>query len=185
MKNLFLFIFFSVSIFFKAQQIYSLRPSEIDLPENSYQKDTNNELPYYEGTWKGIWDNKIIYVTFKKLSNKYDNNFKHYKDYLIGKFKVLDNNGSILFDNTSLTDDNAKINGVSFRKYGDKYSLIYVDPDLCNTSGGIAINFIDSSKTQLNWKLTLGSNMITTDCQYYNTTPFPQALPKEIILTKQ
>lgn len=53
MKNIFLFILFIPALSCRAQQIYSLRPTEIDLPENSYQKDTNNELPAYEGTWKG------------------------------------------------------------------------------------------------------------------------------------
>lgn len=184
MKNIFLFIFLCVSIFLNAQQIYSLRPSETDLPENSYQKDTNNELPAYEGTWKGIWNSKTVYITFKKVTNKYDNDFKYYRDYLIGKFKVLDANENILFDNTNVNDDNAKIIGVNFRRYGDKYSLIYLDSDLCDTTGNIQVNFTDYSKIQLNWKLNLRSNMITTDCPYYNTG-IPQELPKEIILTKQ
>lgn len=97
----------------------------------------------------------------------------------------MDNKGNILFDNTNSPDNDPKIFGGKFRKVDDKYSLVYVDSDLCNTSGNIIINFTDATKTKLNWKLNLGSNMITTDCQYYNTTPFPQALPKEIILTKQ
>ncbi|PIF46038.1 hypothetical protein CLU96_3056 [Chryseobacterium sp. 52] len=184
MKNLFLFILFCVSISCKAQQVYSLRPAEIDLPENSYEKDTNNELPSYEGTWKGVWDNKTIIITFKKITYKYDNNFKRHRDYLVGKFTVKNNNGTSLFDNSSLSDDDAKIKGVSFRRYGDKYSLAYVDPDLCNTSGGVAINFTDATKTKLNWKLNFRSNMITADCQYYNTG-IPEVLPKEIILIKQ
>ncbi|AKK72384.1 hypothetical protein OK18_06820 [Chryseobacterium gallinarum] len=184
MKNIILFMLVA-SLSCKAQQVYSLRPVEVDLPENSYEKDTNNELQNYEGTWKGTWGNKSIVITLKKITHKYDADFKRYRDYLVGKFKVLDSNNNILYDNSNLSDDNAKIKGVSFRRYGDKYSLIYVDPDLCNITGGIAINFTDSTKTRLNWKLNKGRNMITTDCQYYNTTPFPQALPEEIILTKQ
>ncbi|MDC8105495.1 hypothetical protein MTQ00_13210 [Chryseobacterium sp. B21-037] len=185
MKNIFFAILFYISMSCQAQQIYSLRPSEIQLPENSYQKDTNNELPAYEGTWKGTWDGKTIFVTFKKITNAYDNVFKYYKDYLIGKFKILNASGGVMYDNMNLSDDKTKINGVNFRKYNTKYSLVYIDSDLCNTSGNIIINFTDSSKTKLNWKFNKGSNMITTDCQYYNTTPFPKALPEEIVLTKQ
>jgi len=184
MKNIFLFILVISTLSCKAQQIYTLRPTEIDLPENSYQKDTNNELPSYEGTWKGTWNNKTLFITFKKITNKYDSNFKYYKDYLVAKFKVQDSNGNSLFDNMNLPDENAKIKGISFRRYGDRYSLVFIDPELCNTSGNISISFTDSSKTKLNWKLTLGSNMITTDCQYYNTG-IPEVLPKEIVLTKQ
>ena len=182
MKILFFFISLCISTACNAQ-IYPLR-TFTEIPENSYLKDTNNELPAYEGTWKGIWNNKIIYITFKKITNKYNENLKYYKDNLIGKFKVLDNNGNVLFDNTNLPDSDPKIWGGKFRKVDDKYSLVYVDADLCNTSGNIIINFTDNSKTQLNWKLNLGSNMITTDCQYYNTG-IPEALPKEIVLTKQ
>ncbi|WP_131368524.1 DUF6705 family protein [Chryseobacterium soli] len=185
MKKIFLFILFSVAIYTKAQQVYSLRPTEIDLPENSYQKDINNELPAYEGTWKGTWNNKIIYVNFKKILNTYNAVTKYYRDYLVARFKVTDLNGNIIFDNTNLEDNKTKIVGVNFRRYGDKYSLIYIDKDLCDTSGNIVINFTDPSKTQLNWKYNEGSNMITTDCQYYSTTPFPTALPKEIVLIKQ
>ncbi|MDH6252507.1 hypothetical protein M2347_002234 [Chryseobacterium sp. H1D6B] len=183
MKNIFLFTLFCTSISCTAQT-YPLR-TFTDIPQNAYVKDTNNELPAYEGIWKGTWNNRTIYITFKKMVNKYNENLKYYKDNLIGKFKVLDNNGSTLFDNTNLPDNDPKIWGNGIRKIDDKYSLVYVDPDLCNTSGNIIINFTDATKTKLNWKLNLGSNMITTDCQYYNTFPFPTALPQEIVLTKQ
>ena len=183
MKTLFLFILFCATVSCTAQT-YPLR-TFIDIPENAYEKDTNNELPSYEGTWKGTWNNKTIFITFKKVTNKYNENLKYYKDYLIGKFKVVDNNGSVLFDNTNLTDENAKIWGGKFRKIDDKYSLIYTDPDLCYTSGNIRINFTDATKTKLNWNLYLGSNMLTSDCPYYNANPFPEPLPKEIILIKQ
>lgn len=184
MKNTFLIILFSITLSCKAQQIYSLRPVEINLPENSYEKDTNNELPDYQGTWKGTWNNKTILITFKKITNKYDNDLKYYRDYLIGKFIVKDNNGNILFDNTTLEDNNTKIQGVNFRKYGDKYTLYYIDPDLCNTTGTIRINFTDSTKTKLDWKYFYRNEVITVDCPYYNTS-IPESLPKEIILTKQ
>lgn len=184
MKNKFLIVLFFVGIFCNAQQIFSLRPTETSLPEGSYQKDTNNELSEYEGTWMGTWNNKTVFVTFKKLTYQYNPYRKFYSDYLIGKFKIIDSNGSIIFDNTNISDEKAKIKGVNFRRWGDKYALAYVDPDLCGTSGTIAIKFTDSSKIKLNWNLYFGSNMINTDCQYYNTD-IPDSLPEEIILTKQ
>lgn len=103
---------------------------------------------------------------------------------MIGKFKVLDNSGNILFDNTNLADDSSKIKGVNFRRYGDKYSLVYNDSDLCNTWGNIILHFINSVKTQLAWKYNYMNEIVTVDCPYYNTS-IPQPLPKEIILTKQ
>ncbi|WP_335621882.1 DUF6705 family protein [Chryseobacterium camelliae] len=182
MKNVLLFILFTVTISCTAQT-YPLR-TFTDIPENAYLKDTNNELPAYEGTWKGTWDNKTIFIYFKKINKKYNENLKYYKDLLIARFKVLDSNGNILFDNTNLTDDKAKIWGGKFKKVDDKYSLIYIDPDLCSTSGSIYINFTDSTKTKLDWKYFYTNEIITSDCPYYNTG-IPQPLPKEIILTKQ
>ncbi|MFP3834880.1 DUF6705 family protein [Chryseobacterium sp. SIMBA_028] len=182
MKYKILIILVFVCLFYNAQ-ILPLR-TYTDIPENAYLKDTNNELESYEGTWKGTWDNKTILVTFKKVTNQYNDNLKYFKDYIIGKFKVIDSNGNVLFNNTNATDNFAKIRGSRIRKADDKYSLIYNDFDLCNTSGNIIINFTDSSRTKLNWNLYFGSNMITSDCQYYNTD-IPDSLPEEITLTKQ
>ncbi|HBV16852.1 MAG TPA: hypothetical protein DEB71_16125 [Chryseobacterium carnipullorum] len=175
-----------ISFIFKAQT-YPLR-TYTEVPINAYIKDLDNELVPYEGIWKGTWNGKTVFIYLKRIKNYFTHleNKPYYNDILIGKFKILNSNGTILFDNSILSDENVKIKGSRFFSVPNiRYTLNYADPDLCNTSGNIIINFIDSSKTQLNWKLNLGSNMITTDCQYYNTIPFPQALPKEIILTKQ
>ncbi|WP_288436007.1 DUF6705 family protein [uncultured Chryseobacterium sp.] len=185
MKNIFLFILFCISFSCNAQ-IYPLRTYS-DVPVNAYIKDIDNELVPYEGTWKGTWGGKTVVIYLKRIKNYYTHleNKPYYNDILIGKFKVQDSNGNSLFDNTNLSDENAKIKGSRFFSIPNiRYTLIYIDSDLCNTSGNISISFTDSSKTKLNWKLTLGSNMITTDCQYYNTG-IPEALPKEIVLTKQ
>lgn len=104
---------------------------------------------------------------------------------MIGKFKVIDAGGNILFDNTSISDNDSKIYGSGFRKVDDRYSLIYIDSDLCNTSGNIIINFTDSSKTKLNWKYSKDENWIDSSCPYYNSNSFPEPLPKEIVLIKQ
>jgi hypothetical protein len=63
MKKIFLFILFSVAISCTAQT-YPLR-TFTEIPENAYLKDTNNELATYEGTWKGTFNNKTIFITFK------------------------------------------------------------------------------------------------------------------------
>ena len=184
MKKIFLFIVLVSLISCKAQT-YPLRTYGISIPMNAYLKDTNNELPAYEGTWKGMWNNKIIYITLKKLNYHYREPLNYYIDILIGKFKVTDNSGNILFDNTNLPDTEAKIEGGRFRKKDGKYSLTYSDSEICCLNGFIQINFTDSTKTKLAWKFNEGDFIITKDCPYYSSPEFPQPLPKEIILIKQ
>lgn len=167
-------------------QTYPLR-SYFERPENSYLKDTNNELQYYEGTWKGEWNGKITYIYLKKIEHQYESYLKEYRDILIGRFKVTDLGGNILFDNTTLPDNDVKIQGTRFRKADDKYSLIYVDKDLCGRSGDILFSFTDSTKTKLQWQYSQDENWISKDCFYYGwaQADVPQPLPNTIILTKQ
>ncbi|MBB4805374.1 hypothetical protein HNP38_000646 [Chryseobacterium defluvii] len=139
------------------------------------------------GIWKGTWNGKTILITLTKVTNKYDNVYKYYRDYLIGKFVVKDANGLILFDNTNLPDENAKIIGIGFRKIDDKYSFIYNDPDLCSMGGYGRFNFTDSTKTKLEWKYSEDENILDTDCFYYGWAQDqrPQPLPNNTILIKQ
>ncbi|WP_028123626.1 DUF6705 family protein [Epilithonimonas tenax] len=185
MKNIFLLILFIITISCNAQT-YPLR-TFTQVPENAYLKDTSNELQYYEGVWKGSWNNKTIYIAFKKVNKQYNDVLKYYEDNLIAKFKVLDNNGNILFDNTNLADTKAKIDGGGFRKKDDKYSFSYIDNDLCGITGYIMINFTDSSKTQLKWEYWKDNDWLDSDCFYWNlpASQRPEPLPYNIILTRQ
>ncbi|REC63330.1 hypothetical protein DRF65_06675 [Chryseobacterium pennae] len=187
MNNLLTILGIFVVCFCEAQTIYSLRPTEINLLNNSYEKDTNNELQAYEGIWRGEWNNKIFIITLKKITNKYDNDVKRYRDYLVGRFIVKDSNEHTLFDNIKSSDDQAKIQGINFRRYGNKYSLIYNDPELCHITGNIAINFIDTVKTKLEWKYYQNSDWTDNDCFYHGLpqSQRPDPLPQNIILTKQ
>lgn len=135
------------------QNIIPLR-THTDIPQDQcyYMKDTNNELQDYAGTWMGTWNNKTFYVTFKKINNKYDAHFKYNKDFLIGKFKTLTSSGSILFDNTTISDDNVKIRNGDFVKDSNNYIFTYFDKDLCNSRGFVTIAFTDATKTQLVWR---------------------------------
>lgn len=186
MKKHFFIILFFICLFYNAQQTFPLR-TYTDVPSNSYIKDLDNELLSYEGTWKGTWNGKTVWVYLKRYKRYFTHleNRPYYNDVLIGKFKIVDSNGAILFDNTGLPDSNTKIVGSRFFSIPNvRYDLNYIDPDLCNTTANITINFTDSSKTQLNWVMNFDSNMITSACQYYNTA-IPDSLPEEIILTKQ
>ncbi|AZZ58512.1 hypothetical protein PG294_04490 [Riemerella anatipestifer] len=183
----FILIATMLAAWFCKSQTYTLRTYGINFPKDSYVKDTKNELPAYEGTWKGTWDGKTILITFRKvkkyLTHKVSN--EYFRDMLIGKFKVMDQNNRILFDNSYLSDQDTKIEGWGFRKKDDRYSLNYHDKDICGLWGFITIYFTDHTRSRLQWNFYEGSNLITPDCPYYNAAVFPQPLPKDLVLVKQ
>ncbi|MCE3075634.1 DUF6705 family protein [Chryseobacterium gwangjuense] len=186
MKNILLLILFILATSCKAQT-YPLRTYST-VPSDSYIKDLDDELLAYEGTWTGQWNGKIFNLSLKKIKKYFThlNNNPYYMDVLIGKFKVTNLNGLVLFDNTSVSDSDAKIvGGKIFSQSSTKYSLRYLDPDICDMNGLIMINFTDQSKTMLNWKFSDTTDIITSDCSFYNSNPFPDPLPKSIVLTKQ
>jgi len=186
MKKIFILITVHL-ILFSCAQIYPLN-TNTSVPTNAYIQDLNNELIPYEGTWKGTWNNKTLIVTFKRIKKLLDHreNNPYYKDVIVGKFKVLDSSGNILYDNTNLADSNTKIEGSRFFTIPNKrYVLLYLDHDICDISGDIFVSFTDSSNTTLDWKLMDTTDIITSSCQYYNSNPFPRPLPDNITLTKQ
>ncbi|MDR3023919.1 DUF6705 family protein [Chryseobacterium sp.] len=187
MKNIILFTILTFSLNCKAQE-YPLT-TDTDVPPNSYIKDLNNELPPFEGVWKGVWKGKTFIINFKKIKfyNTYSVNKQYYQDLLIGKFQVKDTNGSILFDNLNITDDKSKIKGGKIFPGGNTYTLAYVDPDLCLKSGRIIVKFNNIAKTEIKFKFMETSDLIEPDCFYHGkpADQRPEPLPKEIILTKQ
>lgn len=190
MKNILLILLLSVSCKSYTQQTIVPIRTFTDIPENAgyYMKDTNNELHTFVGTWMGTWNNKTLVITFNKVVNKYDETFKYNRDYIVGKFKTLDSNGNILFNNTSLSDNDAKIEGIGFQKITDKYTLSYTDSDICNIGGSVYITFANTAKTQLNFAFQQNSQLIDSRCYFYNwpVENLPQPLPKtNIVLTKQ
>jgi hypothetical protein len=190
MKNILLLLFFVISCKSYTQQTIVPLRTYTDIPEDAgyYMKDTNNELSAFEGTWKGTWNNKTLFITFKKVTNKYNTALKYHADIIIGKFKTVDNNGNILFNNTQLVDNEAKIEGTGFQNITDKYLMWYVDNDLCGLSGDIEITFANAARTQLNFYFHQDNQVLTSDCYFHG---WPQAnrpapLPKDnIVLTKQ
>ncbi|WP_345991351.1 DUF6705 family protein [Chryseobacterium sp. Chry.R1] len=185
MKNIILIAIFIISLTCNAQE-YPLTTTEV--PSNAYIKDLNNQLPAFDGSWKGTWKNKTFLVNFKKVKYYFTHlqNNPYYQDILIGKFQVKDANGNILFDNLNIPDNQAKIEGSRMFTNGT-YSLSYLDSDLCDKMGFIRIAFTNSTKTQMILKYSEVSDLIEPSCFFYGKPgdQRPEPIPKEIILTKQ
>ncbi|WP_133147581.1 DUF6705 family protein [Elizabethkingia ursingii] len=187
MKNIFILLTTTFLVITFSAQTYPLRTYGIKYPANSYVQDTNNELLPFVGNWSGTWKNKTIYLYFKKI--KYYANYlgdrAYYADIIVGNFKVIDNStGQILFDNTSLPDNEILIEGMKFKQNTNRYILSYNDPSLC-LSAFLYIRLTDPSNTKLEFQLSEIPGVIDKNCPYYNAPEMPEPLPKNIILTKQ
>ncbi len=60
--------------------------NDTDLPEGTHFKDLDNDLDYFEGTWK--WQrNDSIVLFYKKKEEVYDSDYNQCEDYLVGEYK--------------------------------------------------------------------------------------------------
>ncbi|UOE38538.1 DUF6705 family protein [Chryseobacterium oryzae] len=65
-----LLIFILFSIYCKSQE-YPLNTSLDNLPNNTYLKDTNNDLNKYIGIWRGNWNGKTLFLDLRKVKYHY------------------------------------------------------------------------------------------------------------------
>lgn len=189
MKKTFLTLLLNAFIFNKAQQTLPLSTVTGDvIAPNTYIKDIDNQLPVYEGTWKGTWNNKTFVINLKKIKfhDTFSKNNPFHQDVLIGRFQVKDSNGKVLFDDLKAKENTEKIMGQSFLA-NEKYQLLYVDPDLCNKMGYIYLTFTNPEKNEMKLRYTDSKQPVDSSCFYYGLPEgqTPEPFPKEIILTKQ
>lgn len=170
---------------FSNAQTFPLR-TYTDIPKNAYVKHTMNELPAFEGFWRGEWKNKVSVIKFSKIK-RYNEVLKYYQDVLVGRFSVTNATGTILFDNFGLSDENVKIIGVNFGKQDNVYVLNYSDSSLCSKIGTVYLNFTNNERTELFFRYVDWDDIIEPDCFYhgYPADRIPEPLPKEIVLSKQ
>jgi hypothetical protein len=175
MKNIFFII---LTIFTTAlnAQIVSLetlaqcRSNNQTCPSYTYVKDINGLLNKYAGTWKGSLDGKTYEINIIKKENVPIEFSNTTWDMLIGRVKITDSNGSVLFNNFNKTDNDASL-GYNFQKDLKLY--------LMNFSGGksgcIDIGFMYMGiKPETPNKMTINFHpdydIVTQDCSNFKTT---------------
>ncbi|WP_143885286.1 DUF6705 family protein, partial [Chryseobacterium binzhouense] len=84
-----------------------------DLQSAKYVKDVDNRLNTYEGTWKGTFEGKQIELKLEKKIDFGDDDRKW--DKLMGKIRIKDGQGNILYDSFQNADDNADPYGYNFQ----------------------------------------------------------------------
>lgn len=159
-------------------------------PNGAYIKDLNNELPFWEGTWEGIADNKKYIFEFKLFIQHLDNYIGgyHYTDMIKGKFKVINlTTNQVIIDNLSVTNYNDyPISGLVIR--GRQFHFGFYDNEInCFNSAEFTLIKDTANPTQISYTdFRLNGYGGPADCPYQNQSDIPMYLPRvDLVLTKQ
>lgn len=98
-----------------------------------YVKDIGNRLNKFIGTWKGTSNGKSYELKLEKKENFGNNEVKW--DKLIGKLKIKDNQGNILFDSFQNSEADAEPYGYNFQ--GSAYEMRFSTNNNCGDHGTI------------------------------------------------
>lgn len=160
-------------------------PAE-QITNGAYKKDTQNQLPPFEGTWVYQSGNKKVTLKFKKIMYHINWGYPaYYKDVLEANYKV-EEGGTVMHDDLNDPfDGHADISGHFFKN--GKYRLSFRDFEKCDIGGDAEI-WIDSTG-KLHWEMKLSYAQINefVDCPQVNDPGFfdSMTLPYEMVLTKQ
>ncbi|UPQ77539.1 DUF6705 family protein [Chryseobacterium nepalense] len=178
MKSLLLLFILCISCSYpKAQEQILPLKTKGERMEGAYYKDLDHELDPFLRTWQGIFQGKTFIITFTKI--KYYSSFSDYfQDSIIGKYKMLDSNGNLLYSTYNLTDNKVKILSIGFKDYKTKLWLSFTDKCI---EGDILIHFTNYEKTQLYWKYITNQTIVTDDSQ---CAPFNEMPRGEYVMNK-
>ncbi|WP_294308144.1 hypothetical protein [uncultured Chryseobacterium sp.] len=181
-------IIFFIIISCKGQQ-YPLNTNYEEVPNNSYLKDTNNELNPYIGTYKANFEgNEItLYVTKElyKFFNLYSK--KYYQDVLSIKYIVKNSSGNVLQDtkNMNFQPDQIRFTIFSIETWPNNNLVVfYYGGTNCGVGWGkITLKKLNSN--QIAWDYEPNSTSIGENCPVSadKTVYLPET--DNLIFTKQ
>jgi hypothetical protein len=152
-------------------------------------KDTENKLPFWEGTWKGIANNKEYTFQFVLFNDQLDTFVNNYSDELAVKYKVVDlSSNTILYNDLSITNyDDYKIKFASYNPYNGYYFGLFEDDAHCNITLDLFILKypLTPNQVKMNKFEYSRSTMISSDCPYPNLIDVPVYLPTEDLILKR
>ncbi len=171
-------------------QTVPLRTLSYEMPNGSYAKDLDNELPFWIDTWKGTVNNKkytFTFVLFAQHLRTSPNGDFRYKDLIVGKLKVIDlSTNSTLHDESSYVNyDDFVINGI-YLKENKFYFSLFDKENYCNNSADFTFEKDPNNPNQITYKDFKYGEYHYFDCPYANQEDIPMFLPKvDLVLTRQ
>lgn len=162
----FIIVFLFGSVSCNAQEvILPLNTSYMDLPNNAYVKDLENELDQYVGVYKAQFQGKETTLYFEKEVKKQASALKgyYYTDQLNVKFVVKDSTGKVLIDSRNSAGWLNKL--VSSFKLSrlNVLSFIYSGTNCGVGNGSVLLRKLDA--THINWTYSPNSSLLLEeDC---------------------
>ncbi|WET47660.1 hypothetical protein PYS58_13840 [Chryseobacterium indologenes] len=189
LKLISIFIAFSF-LSCRAQQIYPLKTDYTEVPQNSYLKDSNNELDSFIGIWKGSFKGNLITLFVTKETQRLfnENQNKYYKDILSIKYVVKNSSGIVLQNTQDMNFEPNQLTHTIYSQWPENNGnslLLYYGGTNCSVGwGSIILKRLNSS--QISWEyrpndIILDSKRCPpgTDINIY----LPET--KDLIFTKQ
>lgn len=168
-------------------QTLPLNTALIDIPQNAYLKDINNELIPYIGTYKANFQGNEITLYITKEENKLMDygDQKFYRDALAIKYIVKNSSGVVLQD-TNNTNNTPKIElySIGTRPYQNSVIFFYSGTNCRVGWGKIILKKLNP--TQISWEYR-PNDIILDDSRCPPGTDINIYLPetKDLIFTKQ
>lgn len=188
-KTKILFIFLISIISCKAQE-YPLNTFYMNLPDNSYLKDLNNELSPYVGTYKANFEGNEITLFITKQDYKFfDLKIKkYYQDVLSIKYIIKNSSGMILQNTQNM---NFQPTQIGFTIYSTKTNplqntiLFYYGGTNCGVGWG-DIYLKKLNNMQISWEYRPNDTIVDSN-RCPDGTDINIYLPetKNLIFTKQ
>ncbi|ROH89914.1 hypothetical protein EGI15_14585 [Chryseobacterium cucumeris] len=152
-------------------------------PNYNYEKDINNSLNKYVSNWKGTYNGKTYEIQLKKGIYE-DIGIK--RDKLIGRMKVTDSNGNIVYNSFNQTDDSTiKFNGLRFQKDLKAYMMHFIGNSdfACGEEGIVYLRIKPETPNKISILMLQNADITWGDCppNYQPIIPYK----KSISLTKQ
>ncbi|RNA61452.1 hypothetical protein D1631_05645 [Chryseobacterium nematophagum] len=139
-------------------------------PDAKSVKDINGLLNKYVGTWKGTLDGNNYEFNFIKKENV-ERGYDSVKwDILIGRVKIINSNGDIIFNNFNLSNNDANW-GDNFQKDLTRYLVIFSGNKVeCIDSGYLYLRIQSETPNNMDLSFIPDRDIVTQDCSNFQTT---------------
>lgn len=183
------FIIFIGSSLMGQTTIYPLGTPTDQIVEGGYEKDTQNQLNQFEGTWVYNQGSKKVTIKLQKLIDQNVlPNKTYYNDAIKGLYKVQ-NGQSVVYNDLNEQMLNGDISGIIFSN--GYYKMTYWDEKECRLPYGVKIKLDPTNSNKLIWEMTPPEVIVAFDFEDECTRKLDSdwgsvvTIPLNMVLTKQ